>query len=94
MSTFYITFNGQTLCFAHKGALKVRKSHFHTRSNSHAIRQRWYQVRFSSGVWAEIVRGIDIGPYLIPDRRAGQQYSDFSETILLLLLEVVPQAVK
>jgi hypothetical protein len=88
------TFNGLMLSFTHEGVLKVRKSHFHTRSNSHAIRQRGYQVCFSFGVWAEIVRGIVIGPYLIPDRRTDQQCGDFSETVLLLLLEVLPQAVK
>jgi hypothetical protein len=64
------------------------------RDNSHAIRERWYQVRFSVSVWAGIVGDNVVGPYLLPDRLTAQQYSDILETVLPGLLEDVPLAVR
>jgi hypothetical protein len=81
-------------CFTRDGAFNVHNSHLWARDNPHAIREHGYQVRFSVIVWAGIAVDIIVGPYLLLDRLTAQRYRDFLETVLLVLLEDVPLAVR
>jgi hypothetical protein len=80
-------------CFTREGVFNAHNSRLWARYNPHAIRERGYQVRFSVSVWADIVRDIVMGPYLLPGRLTAQRYRDFLETVLPGLLEDVPVAV-
>jgi hypothetical protein len=67
-------------CFTREGVFNVHNSHVWARDNTHAIRERGYQVRFSVRVWAGIVGYIVVGPYLLPERLTAQRFRDFLES--------------
>jgi hypothetical protein len=72
----------------------VHKSHLWTRDKPHALWERGYQVRVSVGVWDGIVGNNFVGPNLLADRLTAEQYRNFMETLLPVLLEGVPLAVR
>jgi hypothetical protein len=66
----------------------VHNSHLWARRNPHAIGERVYEVRFSVGVWAGIVRDIVTDPYVLSDRLTAQRYRGFPETFVPGLLNM------
>jgi hypothetical protein len=73
-----------TCDYANRGSSKYfLTSQFWAQDNPHAILERGFQVRIS--VWADIVRNIVVGPYLLPDGPTAQRYS-FLATVLPGLL--------
>ncbi|CAH2008968.1 unnamed protein product [Acanthoscelides obtectus] len=62
--------------------------------NPHAVRQAHFQQTFSVNVWAGMVNGMLIGPFILPNRLDGMQYLDFLRNILPSLLEDVPLSVR
>jgi hypothetical protein len=80
--------------FTREGVFNVNNRHLWARDNPHSIRERRYQVRFSVSIWAGIVGGIVVGPYLLPDSLTAQRYRDFMETVPPGLLEDVPLPVR
>jgi hypothetical protein len=84
MSSFYVTFCGQT-----KEALRVRVCLSSTAVTSN--RERGYQIRFTFGVWAGIIGGIFVA---LPDGLTVQRYGNFLETLLPRQLEDLFLAVR
>ncbi|CAH1991692.1 unnamed protein product [Acanthoscelides obtectus] len=62
--------------------------------NPHAVRRAHFQQTFSVNVWAGMVNGMLIGPFILPNRMDGMQYLDFLRNILPSLLEDVPLSVR
>jgi hypothetical protein len=58
--------------FLHESVSNVRNGHLWARDNPHFTREQGYKIRFSVRVWTGIVEGIDVGPYMLPDRLAEQ----------------------
>jgi hypothetical protein len=77
-------------CFIHEGVFIALRA----LDNSHVIRERGYEVRFSVSVWAGIFGDIVLGSYVLSERPTTQRYRDFLETLLPGLLEDVPLAVR
>ncbi|CAH1958902.1 unnamed protein product [Acanthoscelides obtectus] len=76
-----------------KCILVTDKSTF-TLENPHAVRRAHFQQTFSVNVWAGMVNGMLIGPFILPNRLDGMQYLDFLRNILPSLLEDVPLSVR
>ncbi|CAH1968563.1 unnamed protein product [Acanthoscelides obtectus] len=62
--------------------------------NPHAVRRAHFQQTFSVNVWAGMVNGMLIEPFILPNRLDGMQYLDFLRNILPSLLEDVPLSVR
>lgn len=93
MSSFYITFCGQTkraCVLACEGVFIAHSNHFWARDN----RERGCQMHFSSRVWVGIIGDIFVGRCLLPDGMIEQRYCDFLETSLPRLFEDLPLAVR
>nr|CAH7762191.1 unnamed protein product [Callosobruchus chinensis] len=58
--------------------------------NPHAVRRSHFQQTFSLNVWAGMVNGMLIGPFILPPRMGGLQYLDFLQNTLPTLLDDVP----
>lgn len=76
--------------FTRNGMNNFRNTHVWSIDNPHAIRRTNFQHRFSANVWAGIVNGILVGPFILPDRLTGDVYLDFLQNNLPVLLEDVP----
>jgi hypothetical protein len=72
----------------------VHNSHLWARDIPHTLRVRGYQLRFSVSVWAGIVKGNFVDPYLLSDKLTAQRYRYFLETVLAGLLKDMPLAVR
>lgn len=78
--------------FTRNGVFNTRNTHCWSVENPHAIVERRHQRQFSINVWAGIVDGQLIGPYVLPNRLNGRSYLDFLQTVLPNLLDDVPLA--
>lgn len=76
--------------FTRNGTMNFRNTHVWAFENPHAIRRTNFQHKFSINIWAGIVNGILIGPFILPDRMDGMQYLNFLQNDLPELLEEVP----
>lgn len=76
--------------FTRNGINNFRNTHVWSVENPHAIKRTNFQHRFSVNVWAAIVNGILVGPYILPDRLSGENYLDFLQNHFPGLLEDVP----
>ncbi|CAH1964393.1 unnamed protein product [Acanthoscelides obtectus] len=76
--------------FTRNGVNNFRNTHVWSVENPHAVRRAHFQQTFSVNVWAGMVNGMLIGPFILPNRLDGMQYLDFLRNILPSLLEDVP----
>jgi hypothetical protein len=70
------------------GCVQRPQQSLRTRDNTHAVRERRYQVRSIVSVWAGIVGEIVVGPCLVLYRLTVQRYHGFLETFLQELLKI------
>jgi hypothetical protein len=75
----------------------IRECNFHNQhvwadTNPRATIQLSHQQRFAINIWAGIVGECLLGPYVLPDKLNGQNYTDFLRTALPDYLEVMPLA--
>ena len=89
----YVLFTDEAT-FNREGILNSRNNHIWADENPHTIRQSKFQHKFGINVWAGIVDGRLIGPYLLPPRLTGPIYKIFLEEVLPELLEEVPMRVR
>ncbi|KAJ4436743.1 hypothetical protein ANN_16875 [Periplaneta americana] len=71
-----------------RAAMNLR--HVWADENPHAVEETRHQHRFSINVWAVVLGDRLIGPYVLPQRLAGDRYQDFLINVLPTLLEYVP----
>lgn len=76
--------------FTEDAVFNSRNSHVWDDENPHATHVRGFQERFGINVWAGILNGRLIGPYMLPLRLTGGTYRVFLEEVLGDLLEDVP----
>lgn len=76
--------------FGRDGPFNSRNTHVWAEENPHAMHIRNHQDRFSVNVWAGIIDGFIVGPYLLPQRLTGEMYNTFLNEVLLDLLENIP----
>ncbi|XP_011864749.1 PREDICTED: uncharacterized protein LOC105560328 [Vollenhovia emeryi] len=76
--------------FTRDGIMNLHNLHVWSDQNPRATRISSYQHQFNVNVWAGIVGGSLIGPYVLPDRIGGAQYLQFLQDTLHTLLEDVP----
>lgn len=75
--------------FTCNGIHSFRNTHYWALENPHVIRRTHFQQRFSVNVWAGIVNGVLIGPYILENRLTGALYFQFLRDTLPVLLEEV-----
>lgn len=75
--------------FTRNGIQNFHNTHFWATENPHAIRRTNFQQRFSVNVWAGIVNGQLIGPFILQNRLSGAIYLEFLRETLPVLLEEV-----
>lgn len=80
--------------FTRNGINNCHNSHIWAVENPHAVRRTHFQHRFSLNVWAGLVNGQLIGPFVLPNRLDGNAYLFFLENNLQVLLEEVPLNVR
>ncbi|CAH1966697.1 unnamed protein product [Acanthoscelides obtectus] len=68
--------------FTRNGVNNFRNTHVWSVENPHAVRRAHFQQTFSVNVWAGMVNGMLIGPFILPNRLDGMQYLDFLRNIL------------
>lgn len=76
--------------FSRDGILNSRNRHVWEYDNPHAIFVKGHQEKFSVNVWAGILNGRIIGPYILPNRLNSRTYLVFIRDILTELLEDIP----
>lgn len=76
--------------FTRSGVNNFRNTHVWATENPHAVRRTHFQQRFSLNVWAGILNGKLIDPFLLPARITGAAYLHFLQNSLPGLLENVP----
>ena len=74
--------------FARKAVLNSRNSHVW------AALPHWFHELYSLNIWAELLDGCVIGPYLLPSNLTGAAYLLFLDGVLHGLLEDVPLHVR
>ena len=75
--------------FTRDAVLNSWNSHVWDDENPHAQHAHGFQQRFGINVWADIVDGRYIGPYLLPPRLTGHNNLIFLQEVLGELLEAV-----
>lgn len=80
--------------FTRNGITNSRNTHIWSVENPHAVRRNHFQHRFSINVWAGLVNGQFIGPFVLPDRLTGYDYLLFLQNQFIQLLEEVPLNVR
>ena len=80
--------------FSRDGVFNCHNSHMWAVENPHGVRERAFQERFSVNVWAGIINGRLIGPYLLPARLTGANYLIFLQEILPELLQDIPLGIR
>jgi len=80
--------------FTRDCVLNSRNSHVWADENPRATHVRGFQHTFGINVWAGILDGHVIGPYLLPPRLTGPTYLIFLEHVLDPFLEGVPLNVR
>lgn len=76
--------------FTREGIFNMRNTHIWAEENPHGFREHSFQRQFSINVWAGIVNGQLIGPYIMPNRLNGEEYLHFLNNVLFQLVEDVP----
>lgn len=78
--------------FTKEGILNLHNLHHWTAKdqNPRVKRQRSFQRRFSVNVWAGVIANHVIGPHYLPDNLNGDNYLEFLQTELPLLLADLP----
>lgn len=76
--------------FMKDGIKNVHNNHVWADGNPHAIIEGNHQVRFKVNVWIGIIGDILLGPHFLPPTLTGNNYREFIENELPLLLEDVP----
>lgn len=80
--------------FTRNGISNCHNSHIWAVENPRAVRRNHFQYRFSINVWAGLVNGQLIGPFVLPNRLTGNDYLLFLQNYLQELLEEVPLNVR
>jgi hypothetical protein len=80
--------------FNRDGIINYHNNHEWAYENPHTIHQARHQVQFKINVWMGIVGDCLLGPFVLPERLNGDDYRDFLENDLPLLLEEVPLNVR
>ena len=80
--------------FTRNGIHNFHNTHYWSLENPHVTRRTHFQQRFSVNVWAGIVNGILIGPFILDNRLTGALYFQFLRHNLPVLLEEVPLNVR
>lgn len=80
--------------FTRDGINNCHNTHVWSVENPHAVHRGHFQQRFSLNLWAGLVNGQLIGPFVLPDRLTGNDYLLFLENDLPALLENVPLNVR
>ena len=80
--------------FTRDAVLNYRNSHVWDDENPHATHAHGFQQRFGINVWAGIVDGRLIGPYLLPPHLTGHTYLIFLEEVLGEFLEDVSLVIR
>jgi hypothetical protein len=80
-------------CFICADVFSVQNSHYWARDIAHNVPE-CMQSASGSESGLELSRILSRGSYLLPDRRAPQQYRDFLQTALLMLLQIVALVVR
>lgn len=80
--------------FTRDGINNCHNTHIWSVENPHAVRRGHFQQRYSLNVWAGLVNGQLIGPFVLPHRLTGNDYLHFLENSLPELLEDVPLNVR
>ena len=88
-----IIFTDEAL-FNREAVLNCRNSHIWDDANPHTRQPRAFQERFGINVWANIIDGNLIGPYVLPYHLTGPRYLIFHQEILVELLEDLPLALR
>jgi hypothetical protein len=76
--------------FTRDGVMNLHNLHIWAEENPRRTRYSSFQHRFSVNVWAGIVDGRLIGPYVIEDRIGGTQYLNFLQETLPTLMDDLP----
>lgn len=77
-------------CFSRSGVTNLHNEHVYADENPHAIKVAHHQHEFKINVWAGIIDHYLIGPVVIPDRLNGDNYLNFLQNTLPILLENLP----
>lgn len=77
--------------FDRAGISNFKNLHVWSEENPHAKRVKKVQRQFSVNLWAGIIGGRLIGPFVLPDRLNGAAYLDFLQNELPDLLHDVPE---
>lgn len=80
--------------FTREGIINLHNNHVWSEENPHSIRSTKFQHKFSVNVWAGIIDGYLIGPYLLPNRLTGPIYLVFLQQVLPDLLDDVPVQIR
>lgn len=84
----YIIFSDEAT-FTREGVHNYHNCHYWSQVNPHVVVRGSFQHRFSINVWAGIVNGMLLGPYILPNRMTGANYLLFLQNTLPELLENV-----
>ncbi|GFV01798.1 uncharacterized protein TNCV_2550521 [Trichonephila clavipes] len=80
--------------FSREGAFNTHNAHMWALNNPHSTRPRAMQQRFTVNVWAGIVGGSLLGPYILPPRLDSHKYLVFLQDVLPELLTDVPPTIR
>jgi len=87
--TSRIIFSDEAI-FTRDGVHNFHNMHYWAQENPHVVVRSSLQHRFSLNVWAGILNGNLLGPYILPTRLNGDHYLEFLQNVLPVLLEDVP----
>lgn len=82
--------------FSREGITNFHNLHYWADAdeNPHVKKQTSFQYKFSVNVWAGVIGGNLIGPYYLPQNLNGENYLEFLENSLPVLLEDLPLNVR
>lgn len=91
--TLKVIFSDEAI-FTRDGIHNIHNCHYWAEENPHAAVRSHFQHRFSLNVWAGMVNGSLLGPYILPNRMSGNDYLQFLQNNLPELLEDIPLNVR
>jgi len=80
--------------FSHDAIINHHNNHLWSYENPHDIIESRHQHKFSCNVWAGIIGDFLLGPIFLPPTLNGNNYTQFLETQLPILLEDVPLQIR
>lgn len=80
--------------FNRTGITNHRNLHTWSVENPRLTRPSSFQIQFSINLWAGIIDDLLIGPYVLPPRLTGDNFLEFLQENLAVLLEDVPLATR